>query len=235
MNGHQEKGAGHGGTSFVAQIGDAKFAFRSVTFDDEKVTGGQVAEAAGAHPVENFVILAQLPSFELESLRPQETVDLSKVSRFYVIEGDETFRFFVDGLSLEWPKKKLSGKGIKTLVGKDGENVEVLQELESVPDRVIGDDDEVNLGEAGVERFKTRKKGVTIYVEGTPHPWDKPKISYAEIVTLEFPTYPQHPEIPYTVTFTKGPPNKPVGDVAKGESTRVHDGMNFHVSPTGES
>ena len=69
MNGHQEKGAGHGGTSFVAQIGDAKVAFRSVTFDDEKVTGGQVAEAAGAHPVE-----IQANAFASELLMPAQLV-----------------------------------------------------------------------------------------------------------------------------------------------------------------
>jgi len=235
MNGHNEQRRGPGGNSFAAQIGDAKFDFLTVTFDDQKVTGGQIAEAAGAHPVENFVILAQLPSFELETLRPQETTDLSKVSRFFVIEGDGTDRFFVDGLSLEWPKKTLTGAAIKTLVGKDGENVELLQEMEDAPDKVIADSDKVNIGARGVEKFKTRKVGVTIFVEGTPHPWNKPKITYAEVVTLEFPDYPQHPEVLYSVTYTKGPNTKPEGDLVKGDTVHVKDGMNFHVSPTGES
>ncbi|MGD9724784.1 MAG: multiubiquitin domain-containing protein [Alphaproteobacteria bacterium] len=227
---------GHGsGGGFAAQIGNAKFEFRSISFDDQKVTGGQIAEAVGAHPIENFVILAQLPSFELETLRPQETTDLSKVSRFFVIQGDSTDRFFVDGLSLEWPKKTLTGAAIKTLVGKDGENVELLQEEEDAPDKIIADSDEVNIGARGVEKFKTRKIGVTIFVEGMPHPWNKPKITYAEVVTLEFPDYPQHPEILYSVTYTKGPNKKPEGDLVKGDTVHVKDGMSFHVSPTGES
>jgi hypothetical protein len=235
MNDAGTSGGGDQQHSFAAQIGNAKFEFRSVTFDDRKITGGQLAEAAGAHPVENFVLLAQLPSFELETLRPQETTDLSKVSRFFVIEGDGTDKFVVDGLSLEWPKKTLTGRAIKTLVGKDGENVELFQELENEPDKIIGDDDEVRIGEHGVEKFKTRKVGVTIFVEGTPHPWSKPKISYEEVVTLEVPDYPQHPEILYSVSYTKGVPTKPEGDLVKKDSVRVRDGMNFHVSPTGES
>lgn len=226
---------GTGGGVYAAHIGNAKLEFRSVMFDDQKVTGGQLAEAVGAHPIENFVVLAQLPSFELETLRPQETADLSKISRFFVIEGDGTFKFFVDGLSLEWPRKTLTGGAIKSLVGKDGENVELLQELEDAPDKVIGDGDEVHIGERGVEKFKTRKLGFTIYVEGTAHKWDKKKITYAEVVTLEVPDYPQHPEVLYSVSYTKGPPKKPEGDLAKGESVHVKDGMNFHVSPTGES
>lgn len=234
MNDRAKAGSGpnHGG-GFPAQIGDAKFHFRTVSFDDRKVTGGQIAEAVNAHPLENFVILAQLPSFELETLRSQETTDLSKVSRFFVIEGDGTFKFVVDGLSLEWPKKMLTGGQIKTLVGKDGANVELLQELENQPDKVIADDEEVKISERGVEKFKTRKTGVTIIVNATPHKWDEKKISYAEVVGLS--NYASQPDVPYTITYTKGVPKKPEGDLPKGHSVPVNNGMDFHVSPTGES
>ena len=34
------------------------------------------------------------------------------------------------------------------------------------------------------------KKTVTIIVEGTPHEWPKEEITYAEVVTFEFPTSP---------------------------------------------
>lgn len=223
------------GGRFTAHISDETFNFQAHTFNDKKVTGGQLAEAAGAHPVENYVVMGQLPSFELETLREQETADLTKVSRFFVIEGDGTHKFFVDGLGLEWPKNKMTGRAIKTLVGKENANVELILEREDTPDQVIGDDEEVRIGERGVEKFKTRKKGVTIYVEGAPHPWNKPKISYAEVVTLEVPDYPQHPEIDYSVSYTDGVPEKPIGDLAKGESVKVKDGMKFDVSPTGES
>ena len=79
------------------------------------------------------------------------------------------------------------------------------------------------------------KKMVTIVVEGTPHEWPKGKITYTEVVTLEVPDYPQHPEITYSVTYKKGNGNKPEGILSPGASVRVKEGMIFNVSETGQS
>jgi hypothetical protein len=78
-------------------------------------------------------------------------------------------------------------------------------------------------------------KTVTIYVEGTPHPWPKDEITYAEVVSLEFPDFVQHPEITYTVTYTRGHGNKPEGALAKGASVKVKDEMRFNVTDSGQS
>ena len=79
------------------------------------------------------------------------------------------------------------------------------------------------------------KKTVTIIVEGTPHEWPKDEISFAEVVTLEFPDFAQHPEITYSVTYKRGHGNKPEGVLAPGEKVKVKDGMIFNVSQTGQS
>lgn len=81
------------------------------------------------------------------------------------------------------------------------------------------------------------KKLVTIYVEATAHQWPKTtEISYQEVVTLEFPDFPQHPERNYTVKYTNGHGNKPDGILAVGSAPiKVKDGMIFNVSPTGQS
>lgn len=78
-------------------------------------------------------------------------------------------------------------------------------------------------------------KTVTIIVEGTAHEWPKEMITYAEVVTLEVPTYPQHPEITYSVTYKRGHGNKPEGILAPGASVKVKEGMIFNVSETGQS
>jgi hypothetical protein len=78
-------------------------------------------------------------------------------------------------------------------------------------------------------------KTVTIIVEGTKHEWPKDEISYAEVVTLEVPDYPQHPEITYSVTYKRGQGNKPEGTLAPGASVKVKEGMIFNVSETGQS
>lgn len=80
------------------------------------------------------------------------------------------------------------------------------------------------------------KKTVTIYVEGTEHEWPKNgQITYAEVVTLEVPTYAQHPEITYSVTYRNGQGNKPEGTLSPGGSVKVKEGMIFNVSETGQS
>jgi hypothetical protein len=226
-----------GRNEFAAFIADETFEFHKFHFDDRKVTGAQIAEAMRAHPLSDFIVLQQLESLELESLRPTELADLARSAKFFVIRGDAIYPFVVDGLSMAWPKKTITGKAIKSLVLKDNNEFELLLEREDEPDRVIGDNDEVRLSNDGVEKFKTRpaKITVTIIVEGTAHEWSKPKISYDEVVTLEVPGYPQHPEITYSVKYTNGPGDKPEGILAKGAFVKVKEGMIFSVSETGQS
>ncbi len=79
-------------------------------------------------------------------------------------------------------------------------------------------------------------KTVTIIVEGTPHEWPKNEdISYAQVVTLDVPDYPQHTEITYAVTYRNGHGEKPEGVLAPGASVKVKEGMIFSVSETGQS
>jgi Multiubiquitin len=78
------------------------------------------------------------------------------------------------------------------------------------------------------------KKFVTIIVEGTAHQWPKDDITYAEVVTLEDPNYPQHPERVFQVTYERGHGEKK-GVLPRGGSVKVKDGMVFFVKDTGES
>ncbi len=79
------------------------------------------------------------------------------------------------------------------------------------------------------------KKTVTIIVNGTPHEWPKGKITYAQVVTLDVPDYPQHPEITYSVKYKKGPHERPEGVLPPGGSVEVREDMIFNVSETGQS
>lgn len=74
---------------------------------------------------------------------------------------------------------------------------------------------------------------ITIIVDGTPHEVPKnEKITYAEVVTLAYPDYPQYPEVTYSVTYTKGHHE---GILPPGGSVEVKDGMEFRVNRTGQS
>lgn len=79
------------------------------------------------------------------------------------------------------------------------------------------------------------KKNVTIIVDGTPHEVPKGEITYAQVVTLGYPDYPQNPQISYSVTYERGEGNKPEGILSPGGTVRAKEGMIFKVSRTGQS
>jgi hypothetical protein len=225
--------AAHG--VFTAQIGDENFSFQEVRFDDREVTGAQIAEAGGAHPVADYVVLQQLKTFELETLRPTEVADLEKARRVFVIKGDHTDRFVVDGLSMEWPRDVVTGLTIKRLVGQDHDDVELLLQREDKTDKVIEDDDEVRLSKPGVEVFKTRKVKVIIIVNTREREWEKKSISFEEVVKIAYPVPPPGQQIVYTVTFFDGPPHRPEGSLTQNESVKVVNRMVFSVKFTDKS
>ncbi len=225
-----------GNARFTAKIANESLDFHDFAFDDRKVTASQVAEKFGAFPPEDFVVLQWLDNHQLETLRPNETVDLKDGAKLFVIKGDGTDRFFVDGLALEWPKKRLTGAAIKFLAGKD-EDLELVLERKDQEDKVIDDDDEVVIGAAGVEKLYTREAqvSVTIIVNTRPKPWSKKKISFEQVVGIAYPVPPAGQEIVYTVGYFDGPPNRPEGSLTAGKSVRVRDQMVFDVKFTDKS
>lgn len=86
------------------------------------------------------------------------------------------------------------------------------------------------------ENEKGKDKTVTIIVDGSPYEVPKKDtITYAEVVTLAYPDYPQHPEITYSVTYTRGDGHKPEGILAPGGGVKVKEGIVFSVNRTGQS
>ncbi|MEI9402696.1 multiubiquitin domain-containing protein [Mesorhizobium argentiipisi] len=78
-------------------------------------------------------------------------------------------------------------------------------------------------------------KTITVVVNGTAHQVPKNHdLTYAEVVTYFDPTYPQHPQTVYSVTYTRGEKPKE-GTLAPGGSVKAKDEMEFHVIPTSES
>lgn len=170
---------------FSVELGDETFEFRRVRFDDRKVVGLQIAEAAGAHPIEAFAILRHLRSGELESIR-SEPVDLGEkgVERFFVIRGDDLHRFTVEGLSMEWPKAKLATKNIKFLAKAAEGQVLVLDSEDG--DVVLDDDDLVDLAAKGVERLMLRHppKTVTVYYKEAPFELERGTYTTEQLIAV---------------------------------------------------
>lgn len=161
------------------EVLDEHFNPRAAHIDDDRVTGRQIAEAAGLNSIDEVIVLQQLHSGALEEIRPEELVDLAPpgVERFFVIEGDATFRFFLDGLKLEWPRAKVNASTLLRLARK-GDEFEVVQQLEDAPDKVLDDDEVVDLSHKVMEHFKTRKGSKMIKVLYNELPFELAKGTY---------------------------------------------------------
>lgn len=162
------------------EVLDEHFNLRNARIDDDRVTGRQIAEAAGFNSIDEVIVLQQLPSGALEELRPEELVDLAQpgVERFFVIEGDATYRFFLDGLKLEWPRAKVNASTLLRLARK-GDEFEVVQVLADAPGKVLDEDDVVDLSHKGTEQFKTQKVSKLIKVLYNEQPFELAKGTYS--------------------------------------------------------
>lgn len=86
------------------------------------------------------------------------------------------------------------------------------------------------------DHFRTGKPGhggITIYVNTDPVVWERPQISYDELVKLAFPDGPSDADVRYSITWTM--PDGSEGAVLKGGKVKVADGMKFDVRNTDKS
>ena len=75
---------------------------------------------------------------------------------------------------------------------------------------------------------------VTILVNGRPRTVAKRTITFAEVVTLAYPT-PPGPNTIYSVTYRGARGNKPSGTLAEGGSVKIKNKTTFNVTPTDKS
>ncbi len=204
---------------------DENFSSRLVLMEDLKVTGRQLAEAAGFRSADEVIVLQQLRGGALEEVRGEELVDLTAAGaeRFFVMEGDSTFRFIVDGLKLEWPRAAVTGAAIRKLAGKD-DSFEVIQEMEDVADRLLDEEEIVSLKGQGTERFKTRKAAKLLTVFYSELPFQLPRGIYtSEELIAAFSV-----ESGYLLDWIE---DGKLVELKPGEKIRLKEGMHFASHP----
>ncbi|HTO32595.1 MAG TPA: multiubiquitin domain-containing protein [Pararhizobium sp.] len=214
---------------FEVAISDDTFSFKNHRFEDALVTAAQVAEAVGAHPVTQFKIMQQLKSGEIETKRPTETTDLREagIERMFVIRGDRTFGFTVDGLSLEWPKP-ITGAHLRILA-RAGDHQNLVR-VTADGFKVVGDNDLVSFKDPETEEFRLvdRKTTVTIFYREEPFEVERRRWTTEQLIDL-FKV-----KAGYKLDIIK--PDGEFKEMKPGESIEVREGMEFtsHV-PSGQS
>lgn len=144
-------------------VAGADLKFQPARVSDPVPTGRQIAEAAGAHPATEHVVLQWLQDGDLKELDLEETIDLRKprVERFIVVRSDRTFRFEIDEHRHEWPLASITREVLLALSGQDPGKFTVWQELKKAPDVEVLAGQPADLNPEGTERFYTVMKHTT--------------------------------------------------------------------------
>ena len=131
--------------------------------NDPVITGRQLLDQAGKRPVDEYLIFQLLKGGQLEEIRLDETVDLRKtgIEKFVTWQSDRSFRFVIDGRRFEWGVPIITGLKLKQLAQVDINSYGVWLEVRGAEDRPIGNTEEVDLTQPGVERFFTGKTTTT--------------------------------------------------------------------------
>jgi hypothetical protein len=202
---------------------------------EQYITGEQLRKIGSIPSDDRLYLRIEEPWFD-ELILSDTKVNLARqgIENFY---STEKLVFTVNGKSFEWAEQFITGKEIRKIAGIDADDFIYLDNERPYLDNLIEDNEKVDLARPTIEHFYTVPVGfkVTIYVNSTPFEFKGNRITYAEVVTLGFSDFPQHPERTYSVTYKKGHSNKPEGILAPGASIKVKDGMQFTVKHTGQS
>ena len=145
------------------------------------------------------------------------------------------FNFSVDGTMCRTEHQFLTGAQIKRMAGVPAE-FELYLVVPGYQDELIDDDKTVNLARPGIERFESRKPGhqVIIFINTAPKPYDRPVISYEDVVAL-FGGDASNPLKGYSISYADGPRQNPRGILAQGQQVFVKHRMRFNVDETDRS
>ncbi len=76
---------------------------------------------------------------------------------------------------------------------------------------------------------------ITIVVNGRGVQVEEKELSFAQLVTLAFPSGTTGTNTIYTITYRRGHGEKPEGTLVETQSVKLKDGMIFNVTPTDKS
>lgn len=148
-------------THSLSQIYPLQIDQQQYSSDDPIVTGQQILDLAGKRTSDQFLVYQMLTNGQMEGIRPNETVDLTRsgVEKFLTYHSDRSFFFTLDGRKLEWPAASITGAQLKKLANlANPATYEVWQEIRGGEDCAIGDKELVSLEKPATERFFTGKK-----------------------------------------------------------------------------
>lgn len=147
-------------------IADLSLVFHEATISESTPTGLELATVAGYTTGQKVAVLQMGPRGDLENIGPDEHVDLRESShKFVIVESDGSYRFTIDTDLFEWPIRIVSGGQLRKL-GHVPDDREIYLELPGPVERIIDEDELVDLGASHEKAFKTRARSWKLNVQG---------------------------------------------------------------------
>ncbi|MGB1307449.1 MAG: multiubiquitin domain-containing protein [Oceanihabitans sp.] len=207
--------------------------------NESKLTGRQLLTIASLLPVEDYELLYKINEKGFEPIQLDEPVDLKKA-------GIEGFRaevrkgiiIKVDNKEFEVHECIMTPNEIMAIAGIDSDRYSLNELRARGVEVTYKDDAEHKIAITKKSCFVSCKRDLVInciIVNAREKPWNKDKISFDEVVVLEYGSIVANPNVIYTVNYVKGVPSKPNGTMVKGEVILVNNKMIFNVTQTNKS
>lgn len=146
--------------------------------------------------------------------------------------GAHTVRIHVDHEPYQAPSST-NGEALYALAGIP-QHLELFKELNGNQEDQLVTRDAHHLELAQDEHFYSQRT-FTIAVNTEQKEIAKRRLSFDDLIRLEFGVPPEGPNIKITVDYSNGPAVNPKGSLRHGQSVRVRNGMEFDVSATDRS
>ena len=167
---------------FAYSLSDLTFKHGSI--EDHSPIGSQLLRSLGYSSNDNVLLYQVLNQSGMEEISPEESIDFEKGDKFFILEGDRSFKLKIDGFNYEWPENNITLKHLKVLTGLKNKSFFLSKSEEA--DLMISEQTVINLSEAGIEDIYTQlpKQTYELNVQGTIIKVDKSQIIVSEALSL---------------------------------------------------
>lgn len=208
---------------------------KEFTWRNQYIDGNQLKKLAFL-PEDVELFLSVEAPWKDELILNDTKVDLARpgIECFYI---KQELKYFINEQSFESKKQYISGAEIRKRGDIPAGHEVFLSVKGPWEDELIADTDWVDLARPGIEHFYSQAVDVkvVIIVNGTPHNWERKKITFKEIVVLAFGQYIDRPTMVYTVAYEDGPKQNPEGSMFPDQEVFVKNKMIFHATATDKS
>jgi len=122
--------------------------------EDPVVSGRQVLDIAGKHPIEEFIVYWLGRDNVLQDLGLDRPVHLheDRIAKFFVFEANRSYRFELDGKREDWGAPMITEATLLKLADV-GQDYGVVVHEKDTPPRLLKRGEAVDLTRPGIERF----------------------------------------------------------------------------------